>query len=66
MSIIMGSFFRRLKAELLDNGMFENPEDARPKIFEYIEMYYNTHRKHLSLNYQSSAEYENHYFYSLT
>ena len=60
------SFFSRLKAELLENGMFENLEDAQTEIFEYIEMYYNTHRKHSSLNYQSPAEYENHYFYSLT
>nr|WP_241558656.1 IS3 family transposase [Paracnuella aquatica] len=62
----MESFFSRLKAELLENGMFENLEDARTEIFEYIEMYYNTHRKHSALNYQSPMEYENHYFYSLT
>jgi putative transposase len=62
----MESFFSRLKAELLEDGMFESLEDARTEIFEYIEMYYNTHRKHSSLNYQSPTEYENHYFYSLT
>ena len=62
----MESFFSRLKAELLENGMFEDLEDARTELFEYIEMYYNTERKHSSLNYQSPMEYENHYFYSLT
>jgi transposase InsO family protein len=62
----MESFFTRLKAELLEDGMFDSPEDARTEIFEYIEMYYNTHRKHSGLNYQSPVEYENHYFYSLT
>ena len=62
----MESFFSRLKAELLEDGMFENMEDARTEIFEYIEMYYNTQRKHSRLNYQSPTEYENHYFYSLT
>jgi transposase InsO family protein len=62
----MESFFSRLKAELLEDGMFENMEDARTEVFEYIEMYYNTQRKHSSLNYQSPTEYENHYFYSLT
>ena len=62
----MESFFSRLKAELLEDGMFDNLEDARTEIFEYIEMYYNTGRKHSSLNYQSPTEYENHYFYSLT
>lgn len=62
----MESFFSRLKAELLENGMFDSPEDAQTEIFEYIEMYYNTQRKHSSLNYQSPTDYENHYFYSLT
>ena len=62
----MESCFSRLKAELLEDGMFENLEDARTEIFEFIEMYYNTKRKHSGLNYQSPTEYENHYFYSLT
>ena len=62
----MESFFSRFKAELLEDGMFENLEDARTEIFEYIEMYYNTLRKHSSLAYQSPMQFENHYFYSLT
>lgn len=62
----MESYFSRLKAELLENGMFEDLEDARTEIFEYIEMYYNTNRRHSALNYQSPTQYENHYFYSLT
>lgn len=62
----MESFFSRLKAELLENGAFDSLEDARTELFEFIEMYYNTERKHSSLNYQSPMEYENHYFYSLT
>lgn len=62
----MESFFSRLKAELLQDGMFEDLEDARTDLFEYIEMYYNTERKHSSLKYQSPLQYENEYFYSLT
>jgi putative transposase len=62
----MESYFSRFKAELLEGGLFENLQDARTEIFEYIEMYYNTQRKHSSLNYQNPLEYENHYFYSLT
>lgn len=62
----MESCFSRFKAELLEDGMFENVEDAHTEIFEYIEMYYNTKRKHSSLKYQSPVEYENQYFYSLT
>lgn len=62
----MESFFSRLKAELLEDGVFDNLEDARTELFEFIEMYYNTHRKHSALNYKSPMQYENHYFYSLT
>jgi putative transposase len=60
------SYFSRLKAELLQGGAFDSLEDARTEIFEYIEMYYNTRRRHSSLNYQSPMDYENQYFYSLT
>lgn len=60
------SYFSRLKAELLQGGAFDSLEDARTEIFEYIEMYYNTRRRHSSLNYQSPMEWENQYFYSLT
>lgn len=62
----MESYFSRFKAELLEDGMFDNLEDARTEIFEYIEMYYNTQRKHSALDYQSPIQHENHYFYSLT
>ncbi len=62
----MESYFSRFKAELLEDGTFETVEDARTEIFEYIEMYYNTLRKHSSLDYQSPMQHENHYFYSLT
>lgn len=62
----MESFFSRLKAELLENGAFESLEDARTELFEYIEMYYNTARKHSGLNYQSPMDYEKHYFYFFT
>lgn len=62
----MESYFSRLKAELLQDGIFDNLEDARTEIFEYIEMYYKPKPKHSALNYQSPLQYENHYFYSLT
>jgi putative transposase len=60
------SYFSRLKAELLQGGIFGSLEDARTEIFEYIEMYYNTRRRHSALDYHSPMEYENQYFYSLT
>ena len=57
----MESCFSRFKAELLEDGAFENREDAQTEIFEYIEMYYNTKRRHSALNYLSPANFENNY-----
>jgi transposase InsO family protein len=62
----MESYFSRFKAELLQNGIFENIEDAKTEIFEYIEMYYNTKRIHSALNYQSPADFEKTYYVCLT
>jgi len=52
------SFFSRFKAELLQKGTFESKEDAVTELFDFIEMYYNTHRLHSSLGYLSPMEYE--------
>ena len=35
------SFFSRFKAELIENGVFEDFDQARSEIFSYIEGYYN-------------------------
>jgi putative transposase len=55
----MESFFSRFKAELLEGGAFQNAEDARTEIFEFIEMYYNPKRLHSSIGYLSPNVYEN-------
>ena len=52
------SFFSRFKAELLEDGEFENITQARSEIFSYIEGYYNRIRRHSSLGYKSPLEYE--------
>ncbi|MCY7374974.1 MAG: IS3 family transposase [Pyrinomonadaceae bacterium] len=52
------SFFSRFKAELLENGRFENLEQARSEIFSYIEGYYNRERLHSSLGYKSPMAFE--------
>jgi putative transposase len=52
------SFFSRFKAELLEGGAFENAEDSRMEIFEFIEMYYNPQRIHSSIDYLSPNQYE--------
>lgn len=45
------SFMGTIKNEMLQNGCFINNQDALTEIFDYIESYYNTHRRHSSLNY---------------
>ncbi|KAA5541678.1 integrase core domain-containing protein [Adhaeribacter rhizoryzae] len=55
----MESCFSRFKTELLEDGAFENKQDAQTEIIEYIEMYYNTKRRHSALGYRSPLNYEN-------
>jgi transposase InsO family protein len=52
------SFIGTLKHEMLQGGCFETAADARIEIFEYIEGYYNTHRKHSALGYQTPIQFE--------
>lgn len=52
------SFIGTLKRELIGDGCFEDIADARAAIFDYIEAYYNTQRKHSSLGYKTPNEYE--------
>jgi len=52
------SFFSRLKAELLEKGVFESVGQARSEVFSYIEGYYNRVRLHSSLGYKSPQEFE--------
>ncbi len=52
------SFFHTLKVELIHRMKFRTREEAKAKIFEYVEMYYNTKRAHSTLGYLSPFEYE--------
>jgi transposase InsO family protein len=52
------SFIGTLKHEMLQGGCFDNASDARLEIFEYIDGYYNTRRKHSSLGYKSPFQFE--------
>ena len=52
------SFFASLECELLDRRRFETQHDAHLAIFEYIEGFYNTRRRHSSLDYDSPMNYE--------
>ena len=52
------SFIGTLKLEMLQDGCFENAGDARTEIFDYIEGYYNTHRKHSAIGYKTPSQFE--------
>jgi putative transposase len=54
----MESFFASLKKELVHDADFATRAEARAAIVEYIEVFYNTKRRHSSLGYVSPAEYE--------
>jgi putative transposase len=42
-----------------------NAEEARSDIFDYIEMFYNSKRRHGSSDQMSPTEYENQYYQRL-
>jgi putative transposase len=50
------SFFATLECELLDRQSFRTQVEARMAVFEYL--WYNPHRRHSALDYQSPANYE--------
>jgi putative transposase len=52
------SFFATLECELLDRRPFAGPAEARAAIFRYIEGWYNPHRRHSALGYQSPMQFE--------
>ena len=54
------SFMGTLKTEMLQDGSCSGPADARIELFAFIESYYNTHRKHSSLEYKTPAAFEAH------
>ncbi len=52
------SFFSSLKNELTHHEQFTTIDEARHKLFDYIEVFYNRQRKHQSLGYRSPVEFE--------
>ena len=52
------SFVATLKTELVHRRRFPDREVARSAIFEYLEGFYNRHRLHSALSYQSPMSYE--------
>ncbi len=52
------SFFATLEREVLNRHTFKTHAEARMAIFEWLEGWYNPHRRHSSLGYLSPVNYE--------
>ena len=52
------SFFATLECELLDRGTLSTHAEARATVFQFIEGWYNTLRRHSALGYVSPLEFE--------
>lgn len=55
---VMESFFKTLKAELVNHERYQTRKQAQASIYPYIELFYNRQRLHSALGYQTPAEYE--------
>jgi putative transposase len=52
------SFFATLECELLDQHSFRDPREGRRHVFEFIEGWYNPHRRHSALGQISPVRFE--------
>jgi putative transposase len=52
------SFFATLECELLERRPLATPSETQRAVFEWIEGWYNSHRRHSSLGYLSPNEFE--------
>ncbi|WAC21895.1 IS3 family transposase [Luteolibacter sp. SL250] len=52
------SFMGTLKAEMAEEETFRNLDEARQKIFSYIDAFYNPRRLHSSIGYLSPNQFE--------
>ena len=52
------SFFATLECELIERSTFRSHAEAKLAIFQFIEGWYNPHRRHSSIEYLSPINYE--------
>jgi len=52
------AFFATLETELLMRTAFATRQAARLALFDFIEAFYNSHRRHSALGYLAPAEFE--------
>ena len=55
------SFFATVECELLNRRCFKTQVEARMAIFEFIEGWYNRHRRHSTLGYLTPDGFEAHH-----
>jgi len=55
---VMESFFSSLKHELTHHERFDSLEEAKARLFDYIEVFYNRQRLHSSLGYKTPVEHD--------
>jgi len=56
------SFFATLECELIERTSFTTRSEARLGVFDFVEGWYNPHRLHSALDYESPSDYEKEYF----
>ncbi len=54
----MESFFSSLKTERTARKVYRTRADAKADVFDYIECFYNTRRRHSTIGYVSPAQFE--------
>ena len=52
------AFFATLECELIDRRTFRTQAEARMAVFRFIEGWYNPHRRHSALGYESPVNFE--------
>lgn len=55
------SFFATLECKLVARSRWRTHSEARMAVFDFIEAFYNPHRRHSALAYLSPADYERTY-----
>ena len=59
---VVESFFATLKTEEVDGASYQTRQQAKTSIFSYLEGFYNTRRRHSSLDYLSPDDFERVHF----
>ena len=54
----MESFFSSLKTERIARKVYRTRNEAKADVFDYIERFYNTIRRHTMIGYISPVEFE--------